>query len=208
MKSMTILYEVKNGLYVNLTNKCNCSCVFCIRKNDDCVYEETEPLWLEHEPDFEEVRSALEKRDLSAYSEVVFCGYGEPTCALEVLLKTARYIKQNYTVPVRLNTNGLGNLYNKKSIEPLLDGIVDVVSVSLNAPEKELYNKIVNPLYKEAAFDEMLRFAKNCTRYVKSVVLTTVSSVISKEEEAMCRQLCSSLGVVYRIREYSAPGKK
>lgn len=208
MKSMMIFYKVKDGLYVNLTNRCTCSCVFCIRKNGDCVYEEKEPLWLEHEPDFAEVKSALEKRDLTAYSEVVFCGYGEPTCALEVLLQTAGYIKQHTDIPVRLNTNGLGSLYNKKSIEPLFKGIIDTVSVSLNAPSKESYNKIVRPFEKDCAFDEMLKFAGNCMQYVKNVVLTTVSSTISREEEMQCRALCDRLGVLYRIREYSSPGEK
>ena len=28
---MTITYEYEGALYVNLTNKCNCNCEFCLR---------------------------------------------------------------------------------------------------------------------------------------------------------------------------------
>ncbi len=205
MKSMTILYEVKNGLYVNLTNKCNCNCSFCIRKNADCVYEETDPLWLEHEPTFEEVKAALLKKDLSKYEEIIFCGYGEPTAALDVLLETSKFIKTISTIPIRLNTNGLGNLYNKKNIEPLFYGLIDTVSISLNAPSKIRYNEIVHPIDKEKAFDSMIDFTKVCKKYVNKIILTTVATFLTNAEEEQCRKLCNELNVEYRIREYSAP---
>ena len=91
-RSMTLTYEVGSGLYVNITNKCPCACTFCIRNNGDGAYG-SDPLWLEHQPSAEEIIDDLKKRDLEKYSEVVFCGYGEPTCELDVMLKVADYIK-------------------------------------------------------------------------------------------------------------------
>ena len=202
MKSMTLFYEVKSGLYVNITNRCNCCCSFCIRKNGDCVYTQTESLWLEHEPTFAELQAAADKIDFAKYQEVVFCGYGEPTCALENLLRLAAFIKTKTHLPVRLNTNGLGSLYNKQDITNLLKGHVDVVSISLNAPTKERYNEITRPSDEEHSFDQMLQFASECARTFSMVILTTVSGTISKDEEAECRRICEKLGASYRIREY------
>ena len=202
MKSMTLFYEVKNGLYVNLTNRCNCSCSFCIRKAADCVYGQTESLWLEHEPTFAELQAAAGRIGFSKYEEIVFCGYGEPTCALENLLRLADFIKARAHVPIRLNTNGLGSLFNKRNIVELLKGRVDVVSISLNAPVKERYNEIVKPSDEEHSFVQMLQFASECARTFDKVILTTVSGTISKDEEAECRRICEKLGASYRIREY------
>ena len=199
---MTILYPVHSGLYVNLTNKCPCSCTFCIRQNADHVYDETEPLWLEHEPSFEEVKTAFKNTDVSDYNEIVFCGYGEPTEALDRLLETAAFVKKEYKLPVRLNTNGLGNLVNKKNIAPLFKDLIDTVSISLNSSDPDLYLKSVRPIFKEKAFPAMLDFAKECKKYVPTVVMTTVSTTISKEDEEKCAELCKELGVKYRIREF------
>ena len=203
MKSMTLFYEVKNGLYVNITNRCNCSCSFCIRKTADCVYGQTESLWLEHEPSFSEIQAEADKIDFSKYEEIVFCGYGEPTCALDNLLRLADFIKARAHVLVRLNTNGLGSLFNKKNIAQLLKNRIDVVSISLNAPIKERYNEIVKPSDEEHSFVQMLQFASECTRNFRKVILTTVSGTISKEEEAECKKICDKLGAFYRIREYA-----
>lgn len=204
-KGMTIVYGVKSGLYVNLTNRCPCACTFCIRKNADKVYEEPDTLWLEHEPSFSEVRAAFEAQDMSRYTEVVFCGYGEPTEALDVMLETAAFVKEHYKIPVRLNTNGLGNLINGKRIEPLLEGLVDTVSVSLNTSDVENYLRVVRPGFGAESFESMLDFARECKKYVPNVVMTTVDTTISHEDEKCCAEICRGLGVSYRIREYSAP---
>jgi len=206
-KGMTIVYGVKSGLYVNLTNRCPCACTFCIRKNADMVYEESDTLWLEHEPSFSEVRAAFEAQDMSRYTEVVFCGYGEPTEALDVMLETAAFVKEHYKIPVRLNTNGLGNLINKKRIEPLLEGLVDMVSVSLNTSDVENYLRVVRPGFGAESFESMLDFARECKKYVPNVVMTTVDTTISHEDEKCCAEICRGLGVSYRIREYSAPAE-
>ena len=91
-KGMTITYKAKNGIYVNMTNRCPCACTFCLRQNAPGVYG-SDPLWLEREPTVEEVEASLSKWDLNSMDEVVFCGYGEPICALEKLLEVPRLLK-------------------------------------------------------------------------------------------------------------------
>ena len=43
---MTITYEYEGALYVNLTNRCNCNCEFCLRhgKKEGSIYTE-DSLW-------------------------------------------------------------------------------------------------------------------------------------------------------------------
>lgn len=198
-KSMTILYEVHDNLYVNLTNRCPCACTFCLRQTRETM-ENSSPLWLSHEPDIDEVKEAFKAFDMGKYRELVFCGFGEPTEALDVLLCTARFVKENYKNPIRLDTNGLGNLINKKDITPLLKGLVDIVSISLNTADKEKYLDIVRPKFGEKSFESMLSFAKKAKEYVPNVIMTTVDTTLSHEEEERCRKLCESLDVNYRIR--------
>lgn len=199
--AMTILYEVHNNLYVNLTNKCPCVCTFCLRQTREQM-ENSGPLWLEHTPTLEEVLAEFPKFNMDKYKEVVFCGFGEPTEALDVLLDTARFIKENYHKPIRINTNGLGSLVNGKDIAPLLEGLIDTVSISLNTPNPEKYFALVRPKFGEKSFDAMLSFAKEAKKYVPNVVMTTVDTTLTKEEESQCARICHTLGVAYRIRPW------
>ena len=108
---MTITYEYEGALYVNLTNKCNCNCDFCLRhgKAQGSIYTE-DSLWLEHEPSRQEAMDSFLSRDVCSYREIVFCGYGEPAERLKDLLEVAAWLKKNYTVKTRINTNGLADL--------------------------------------------------------------------------------------------------
>lgn len=198
---MEIVYKVHDNLYVNLTNRCPCACTFCLRQNTDCVGE-SKSLWLEHEPSFSEVQEAFSQFDVKRYGEIVFCGFGEPTEAFPVLIKTAEYVKAKWNKPIRLNTNGLGNLINQKDITPEFSGIVDTVSISLNTPNEARYNEIVRSKFGEQSFKAMLDFARCCTKCVPNVVLTTVETTITKQEEAECKRLCDSIGATYRIRQW------
>lgn len=200
-KMMNVVYPVHSGLYLNLTNRCPCACTFCIRQKDDSVGGQAS-LWLDHEPTFEEVRDALLSEDLEKYSEFVFCGFGEPTEALDVLLKTAGFLKLRTKKIVRLNTNGLGNLIHKKDITPLFKGLIDSVSISLNSSDPKIYKERVRPEFGDGSYKAMLEFARNALRYVPSVSMTTVSTTITHDDEENCRKLCESLGVNYRIRNY------
>lgn len=197
----TILYEVHNNLYVNLTNKCPCACTFCLRQTRDHM-ENSGSLWLEHTPTLEEVVAEFDKFDLNKYGELVFCGFGEPTEALDVLLETARFVKEKYNKPVRINTNGLGDLVNGKEVAPLLKGLVDTVSISLNTPDAKKYQELVRSKFGDVSFDAMLSFAKKCTQYVPNVVLTTVATTLTKEEEEKCAAICKEIGAQYRIRPW------
>lgn len=203
-KAMTILYEVHGNLYVNLTNKCPCACTFCLRQTRDHM-EESDSLWLEHDTTLDELKETLQQvdpEDMARYQEIVFCGFGEPMEALDVLLAGAAYIKEHYQKPIRINTNGLGSLINKTDVPPKLAGLIDTVSISLNTPNAEEYHKLVRSKFGDRSFDAMLQFAKECTKYVPHVVMTTVDTTISHEEEAACQKICDELGVKYRIRPW------
>ena len=198
---MTITYPVHNGIYVNMTNRCPCACTFCLRKQSDHVYG-SDPLWLEREPTVEEVCESIDKWDLSKYSEIVFCGYGEPTMRLDDLLKVAAYIKSKSNIPLRINTNGLADLIAGEKVAHKLEGLIDTVSVSLNATNKEDYFKLVRPKFGINSYDAMLSFTKECTKYVPNVIMTVVDEVTSKEEQEKCREICESIGAKLRVRPY------
>ena len=198
---MTITYPVHNGIYVNMTNRCPCACTFCLRKQSDHVYG-SDSLWLEREPTVEEVCESIDKWDLSTYSEIVFCGYGEPTMRLDDLLKVAAYIKSKSNIPLRINTNGLADLIAGEKVAHKLEGLIDTVSVSLNATNKEDYFKLVRPKFGIDSYDAMLSFTKECTKYVPNVIMTVVDEVTSKEEQEKCRKICESIGAKLRVRPY------
>ena len=200
-KAMTIVYKVHNNLYVNLTNRCSCSCVFCLRQNRDHM-EESDSLWLDHEPTLQEVKDAFAKEDMSQYEEVVFCGFGEPTERMNLLLEVAEFVKENYQKPIRINTNGQANLINGRDVAPELKGLVDTISISLNTPNEEKYNEMVRSIYGDKAYGAMLDFAREAKKYVPNVVLSTIDTTLSKEEEEQCRQICEKLAVTYRIRPW------
>lgn len=200
-RSMTISYEIEDKLYLNITNKCPCNCTFCIRNNGDGAYG-SDPLWLEHQPDIKEVIENLKSRDLDSYKEIIFCGYGEPTTEFELLKQTAEYIRSVSKTPIRLNTNGLGNLINKRDITPELKGLIDTVSVSLNAPDEEEYDEVTRPSFKNvSSYNEMLKFAKSVKEYVPNAMLTVVD-VIGEEKVKRSREVADNIGIKLRVREY------
>ena len=198
---MTLTYPVYNGIYVNMTNRCPCACTFCLRHQGAGVHG-SEPLWLEREPTVQEVCDSIDSWDLTKYDEVVFCGYGEPTERLDDLLQVAAYIKSKGNTKVRINTNGLSDLIYGEKTACKLEGLIDSVSISLNATNKEAYLKMVRPKFGIDSYDAMLRFAKDCTAYVPEVMMTIVDVVTSKEEQEESRKICEEIGVTLRIRPY------
>ncbi|MDY5807691.1 MAG: TIGR04100 family radical SAM protein [Lachnospira sp.] len=200
-KKMEILYKVHNNLYINLTNRCPYSCTFCLRQKMDKVGE-SDTLWLLREPTAEEVIEEFIKWDVDSFHEIVFCGFGEPTEAFDVLKEVAEFIKSKYNKPIRLNTNGVGSLINKRNIAPELKGLIDTVSISLNNPDPEEYAKLVRSKYGVKSFQEMIDFAKECKKYVPNVVMSTVDTTISHEEEKKCKEICDKIGAEYRIRPW------
>ena len=198
---MTITYPVKKGIYINMTNRCPCACTFCLRQNGDSVYG-SDPLWLEREPTIEEVCADIDKWDLKNYEEIVFCGYGEPSERLDDLLEVAKYIKSKSDIKIRINTNGLCDLIHGEKTAHKLKGLIDTVSISLNATNKEDYLKTVRPKFGIESYEAMLKFTKDCTNYVPNVIMTVVDVVTSPEEQELCRKICESVGATLRIRPY------
>lgn len=200
--AMTILYPVGEHLYVNLTNKCPCACTFCIRQNGDGAYG-SDSLWLAHDPSLDEVKKAFVAWNLADFTELVFCGYGEPTEALDILLGAAEYAKSlPGCPPVRLNTNGLSDLIHGKKTAHLLEGLIDTVSISLNAGTEKEYMAVTRPKW-ENAFGAMQQFAADCKRYVKRVMFTVVD-VIPPEEIEAAQAVADKLGIPLRVRKYDS----
>ena len=199
---MTITYPVTTGLYVNITNRCPCACTFCVRNKKDYVFE-SDSLWLDREPTVQEICDSLDTWDLSKYEEVVFCGFGEPTERLYDLLEVAKYIKSKSDIKIRINTNGLADLIWKQSTAPKLKGVIDAVSISLNATNKEDYLEVVRPKFGIESFDAMLKFTEDCTKYVPNVMMTVVDVVTTEEEQEKCREICESVGAIFRVRPYT-----
>ena len=198
-----VLYQVHDNLYVNLTNRCPCACTFCLRQTMDKVGN-SDSLWLQQEPELDTLKHEFALRDMSRYREVVFCGFGEPTERLDVLLQTAHYVKDTYQKPIRLNTNGLGDLINGRPIAHELSGAVDTVSISLNTPDRDAYLALVRPRFGLISFDAMLSFAADCVKYVPHVVLTTVATTLTPQQEQACAEICSRIGAIYRIRPWES----
>lgn len=198
---MVILYEVYENLYVNMTNRCPCACTFCLRQTMDEM-NHSGSLWLEREPEVEAVIAAFDRFDMTKYRELVFCGFGEPTERLADLLKVAEYAKKTFGIAVRVNTNGLSDLIWEKDTAPMYEGLVDTISISLNTPDPEEYLKLTRSKFGIQSHAAMLRFAGNVSRYVPNVVLSTVETTITEAEENQCREICSRLGVTYRIRPF------
>lgn len=195
---MTILYKVNKSLYINITNACPCACVFCVRLEHDSVGE-CENLWLEHEPSLEEILNEFEKHDLESYEEIIFCGYGEPLERLDVVIEVAKWIKGRSTIPVRVNTNGLADLIHGKETAYLLEGLVDAISISLNAPDAKTYLEISRPSFGEVAYSSLLHFATACKKVIPQVSFSVVD-VISKEQIEACSKLADEMGIPLRVR--------
>lgn len=200
--AMTIFYPVGDHLYVNLTNRCPCSCTFCIRQNGNGAYG-SDSLWLSHEPDMDEIRADIAKWNLKDFTEIVFCGYGEPTEAIAMLCACAAYIKTMPDCPpIRLNTNGLSDLIHGRKTARLLKGLIDIVSISLNAGTREAYMAVTRPRF-ENAFEAMQQFAVEC-KDLGIRVMFTVVDVIPQEEIAAAQQIANQCGIPLRVRTYES----
>ena len=196
-----IIYKYYGGVYLNITNKCPCNCAFCIRSKGDAVGDAKE-MWFDTEPTIEEIKKAIDDYDFSDVDKAVFCGYGEPTCALDNMIEAADYIRTvNPNIKLRVNTNGLSDLINRKPTAELICRHFDSVSVSLNEPDSEKYDKLTRNPYNGKAFDAMLQFTKDCVAYCDDVRMTVVD-VISPEDIEKSRKVCESTGAKFRVRSY------
>jgi TatD DNase family protein len=194
-----ITYRIRNSLYLNITNRCSNRCSFCAKFSSFTV--KGHYLRLEHEPEFSEVMAAIgEHRD---YTEVVFCGFGEPLLRLDLVKEVATELKKN-GVMVRINTDGQANLVYGRNILPELAGLIDCISVSLNAADAEAYARLSNSPFGGKAWDGIRDFLKEAKKHIPRVVASAVT--IPGINIDTVRQLADELGVEFREREYAEVG--
>jgi TatD family-associated radical SAM protein len=191
------VYYIGNKIYINLTNECSNRCDFCIRVGRDGVSDAS--LWLERVPTAEDIIEQLPD-NLDEYdSEVVFCGFGEPTMNLDALEEVASFL-HCVDKTTRINTNGQANLIHGRDVSDVVVDSCDVVNISLNAPDKNSYDAICHSKFGAAAFDGLLEFAKLCRDRGGNVVLSVVD-VLAAADTEKCRKIAEKLGVNFRVRE-------
>ena len=196
----TYVYTLDGNLYINLTNKCSNACDFCVRNERASYYGNY--LWLKNgDPTVEKViAQANGFGDLTRFKEVVFCGFGEPTYKVAEMLALCDFFHDK-GLKIRLNTNGQGNLINKRDIVPDLKGKIDFVNISLNASCYEKYQPICRSQYKEAGFESMIEFARLCRRNGVDCRFSIVDC-IGEDEVAACKYLAESLKIPLYVRKY------
>jgi TatD DNase family protein len=198
-ESASIAYRIRDSLYLNITNRCSNRCSFCAKFDDFTVKGHF--LRLAHEPSAAEVLAAI--GDPGGYAEVVFCGYGEPLLRLDLIKEVAGELKKR-GVRIRINTDGQANLVYGRNILPELAGLIDCVSVSLNAADAETYARLCNTPFGEAGFRGVCDFLREARHHIPLVVASAVT--VPGLDLAKVRRLAEGLGVEFREREYQEVG--
>ncbi|MBU0629681.1 MAG: TatD family nuclease-associated radical SAM protein [Candidatus Margulisbacteria bacterium] len=196
----SIAYPVGENLYLNITNRCTNECTFCIR-NKVRDFNQKYELWLEKEPSVEEIMAAI--GDPKRYPQIVFCGYGEPLIRLDVVKEVASAIRSLAPGPpplIRIDTNGTANLFWGKNILPELKGLVDALSISLNAQNAGLYNKVCLPALGDKSYEAVLDFIKEAKKYIPEVEASVVA--LPGIDIEACRQIAENLEAKFRVRTY------
>jgi TatD DNase family protein len=196
-----ITYKIRNSLYINVTNRCTNNCVFC-SKNED-PYVKGHNLRLYQDPSIEEILRAV--GDPAKYDEVVFCGYGEPLLRLDVVKEVAKKLKEK-KVKTRLNTNGQGNLIHKRNILPELKGLIDSISISLNAESSQKYYELCRPQFHNGTYEEVKGFVIEAKKHIPEVRVSIVD-MPSEIDIRACEKIAEKeLGVPLRKRLYNVVG--
>ncbi|MBR2254551.1 MAG: TatD family nuclease-associated radical SAM protein [Candidatus Methanomethylophilaceae archaeon] len=199
MSEKNFIYRYGSRYYLNLTNRCPCACTFCVRNQTDGLGD-ADILWLEKEPTAEEVMAELRKRDLSDVPEIVFCGYGEPTERFDTLMEIARMAKSEFGKPLRLDTNGMGRLITGRDIVKEMRGVIDSVSISLNAPDADEYLAVTKNEFGEKAYPELLSFIRDCRREISGVTVSVVGGSIPESSVERCAKMAEEMNVRFRVR--------
>jgi radical SAM enzyme (TIGR04100 family) len=194
----TVFYSYGDGLYANITNRCPCRCEFCVR-NETSGLGSAASLWLKREPSAAEIRTMFDAWDPAPFRELVFCGYGEPTERLEDLLDAAAYVKEKSGLQIRINTNGLSDLIHGKDTAPMLEGLVDSVSISLNQCTAQKYDELCHPKFGPASYEALLNYTRRVQQYVPHVAMSVVG-VIPREDIERCRAIAAGFGIGLRVR--------
>ena len=193
-----IAYPIGDSLYLNLTNRCTNACTFCVRTTTDggMGYD----LWIDKEPTVEEMVDDIKAKGVEGYKELVLCGYGEPTERYDDMLSVVEQIKEYCPVKVRLNTNGHANLIAGKDVTAKMEGLIDIVSISLNAPDENEYFDVCRPVFGENAFSALIDFAVKCKNLGIDVNFSVVDC-IGEKKVAKCKRLAKEVGVPLRVRK-------
>ncbi len=195
-----VAYKIRNSLYLNVTMRCTNECHFCARYYSDTVQGHN--LRLKSDPAAEQMIEAI--GDPKIYDEIVFCGYGEPTLRLKEVEQVAKTVKEKGGV-TRLNSNGHGSYIAGHDITPELVGLIDHVSVSLNAADADTYNEICSPQIPDA-WEKTVEFIRSAKAQGMDVTATVVA-IPEKVDIEACRKFAEDeLKVKFRVREYDLVG--
>jgi len=194
MTDNTIIYDIGNSRYINLTNACTLKCAFCPKFNGTWEVKGYE-LKLDHAPRSAEIIEKL--GDISTVEEIVFCGYGESTLRLNELIQVAQWVKSQGG-RTRINTDGLGNLANKRNILPEIKGCIDALSISLNAQNEAIYKKHCKPGLANS-YQALLDFIELAPQYIDDVTITAIDGLEGVDIKA-CEAIASKLGVKFKRR--------
>lgn len=194
------IYQIRNSLYVNLTDRCTLTCQFCPKHNGSTTVREHE-LSLNQLPSAETIIALIQ--DPSRYDEIVFCGYGEPTLRLKALLEIAHWVKQQGG-KTRVNTDGLGSLVNKRNIVPELAECIDSLSISLNAQNESVYQKHCQPALANS-YQAVQAFIQQAAAQIDDVQVSAING-LEGVDVAKCREIVESLGAEFKQRELDVVG--
>jgi len=181
--------------------------VFCIRTLNPNVLGKN--LWLDGEVSAEEIINDIKENSPETADEIVFCGYGEPLIKLDIVKTVAKFIKDNYPDrPVRVNTNGHASLIHKRNVPAELAGLIDKVSVSLNAENADLYQELsVSNFDKDVVYENVKEFISECQKNGIDTTATVVSGFKNyKVDIEKCREIAESLGAKFKVREWLEDG--
>ncbi|WP_424244870.1 TatD family-associated radical SAM protein [Elusimicrobium posterum] len=204
----TIAYRFKEGIYLNITNRCPNLCSFCIKTKWVMEFDKFNLNLQGSEPSVQEILDAAHAEIAKGpYSDIVFCGYGEPTMRVEELKAVAKVLKAEMAegkiqqANIRLNTVGLGNLIWKRNIVPELKDLVDIVYISLNSPDPQQWLEIVRPAKGfEGGYDSVIEFIKASVGNFKRVVVSTVDKL--GVDTAKMKELVEGLGAEFYLRVF------
>ena len=206
----TLVYSINKEkspktVYVNLTNACTNSCVFCLReqKDDVCGAE----MWHDDNYKLEDIIEQF-KNFTPTPKEVVFCGYGEPFLKKDMMKAFCEYLRKNHPdIKIRVNTNGHANAIYKTDVAEEFKGLIDFASISLNASNSDEYDEICNPKI-ENAYEEVKAFIKSCKKAGIEVAASIVTGFDDKHDinASECENIAKNLGADFRNREFITNG--
>ncbi|BAO44832.1 TatD family nuclease-associated radical SAM protein [Thiolapillus brandeum] len=196
-----IAYPIRNSLYLNITDRCTLECRFCPKHTAQGPVVHDYDLTLDHRPEVDEIITSI--GNPGNYEEIVFCGFGEPTLRFKVLMEVARWIKA-HGGKVRINTDGLANLVNKRDVLPEMQGVVDSLSISMNAQNPDVYAQHCHPALP-GSWEAMLAFLEEAPRYIPNVTATAIDGLDGVDIPA-CEALATERGVEFRRRQLDKVG--